>query len=363
MKNLATIQIIDKIVPIPGADKIEMAQILGWQCVIAKEAGFKEGDKVIYNQIDTLLPFHESYAFLEKGSPFKEYGPEYGEGIKPGVKYTRLKTARFLGQVSQGLVLKPSEFGIENPEVDMDVTDIVGTVKYEKPVPISMAGSMKGNFPSNVFKTDESNGQNSIKSLAAFDGKEVYETLKIDGTSATYIYRLDTDIFSIASRNNEMLVEGDSIYALIAKQLNIAENLKAYCIKVGKSLAIQGEIAGPRINGNNLGLTTCIFRLFTVQDVSDANSPAVYLGYNDLKAVADACALTMVPILKEPYIFKFEEDTVKRLVEEASELKYETGKPAEGKVIRAVDEVAAGLPPRGLARWSFKILNNKYKEN
>ena len=36
MRNLASIQRIWKIEPIDGADKIELAHVLGWQCVVNK---------------------------------------------------------------------------------------------------------------------------------------------------------------------------------------------------------------------------------------------------------------------------------------------------------------------------------------
>ena len=46
MRKLATIRVIDKIEPIPGADKIVKATVGGWQLVTAIDNGFKEGGLV-----------------------------------------------------------------------------------------------------------------------------------------------------------------------------------------------------------------------------------------------------------------------------------------------------------------------------
>ena len=55
MRKLASIQKIIKIEPIPGADRIEKATILGWECVVQK-GQFKPGDHCIYFEIDSIVP-------------------------------------------------------------------------------------------------------------------------------------------------------------------------------------------------------------------------------------------------------------------------------------------------------------------
>ena len=42
-RKLATIQTIADLRPIPNADNIEVAQVLGWECVVRKGM-FKKGD-------------------------------------------------------------------------------------------------------------------------------------------------------------------------------------------------------------------------------------------------------------------------------------------------------------------------------
>ena len=50
MRKLASIEVIDKLEPIPNADKILKATIKGWECVVAKVDNFKVGDKVIFSK-------------------------------------------------------------------------------------------------------------------------------------------------------------------------------------------------------------------------------------------------------------------------------------------------------------------------
>ena len=49
MRKLASIQRIWKIEPIEGADRIELAHVLGWQCVVNK-GQFQPMDTAVYTQ-------------------------------------------------------------------------------------------------------------------------------------------------------------------------------------------------------------------------------------------------------------------------------------------------------------------------
>jgi hypothetical protein len=68
MRKLATIQKIKDILPIEGADSIELAIVNGWKVVVAKNVGHKVGDYVIYCEIDSFLPIKEEFEFLRKTS-------------------------------------------------------------------------------------------------------------------------------------------------------------------------------------------------------------------------------------------------------------------------------------------------------
>ena len=85
MSKLASVQIIVDIQPIPEADKIVTATVLGWQIVVKKDE-FKVGDLVSYIQIDTVVPETEQFDFLRER------------------KY-RVRTIKLRKQISQGLIV------------------------------------------------------------------------------------------------------------------------------------------------------------------------------------------------------------------------------------------------------------------
>lgn len=92
-RKLASIQQITDLQPIPGADAILVASVLGWKCVVRRDE-FKVGDHCVYFEIDSLLPVADWTDFLRKGDarPF------------------RLRTIKLRGVRSQGLALPLSHF-------------------------------------------------------------------------------------------------------------------------------------------------------------------------------------------------------------------------------------------------------------
>lgn len=113
MRKLASIQLINKIEPIEGADRIEKATVLGWHVVVQKGL-YREGDKVVYLEIDSVLPKE-----LAERANFTD---------------SHLKTRRFKGVYSQGMCLPLTELPEKlqkGAEVGQDVTKELGITKWE----------------------------------------------------------------------------------------------------------------------------------------------------------------------------------------------------------------------------------------
>lgn len=88
-RMLASVQKVVSLSPIPGADKIEVARILGWD-VVVKKGQFKEGDCGVYIEIDSIVPPKPEFEFLKER------------------KY-RVRTIKLKGQVSCGVFLPISD--------------------------------------------------------------------------------------------------------------------------------------------------------------------------------------------------------------------------------------------------------------
>ena len=66
MRKLASVQTIQDVQPIEGADRIEVVSVLGWKCV-AKKGEFKKYDLCVYFEVDAFLPVKPEFEFLRDG--------------------------------------------------------------------------------------------------------------------------------------------------------------------------------------------------------------------------------------------------------------------------------------------------------
>ena len=64
-RKLAHIEQIVSLEPIENSDFLEKATVLGWHVVVKKDE-FKVGDKVIYIEVDSVLPEKEEFEFMTK---------------------------------------------------------------------------------------------------------------------------------------------------------------------------------------------------------------------------------------------------------------------------------------------------------
>lgn len=266
IRKLVTFRRIDDLKPIENADFIEIAVIGGWETIV-KKGEFKVGDYGIYFEIDSFLPDGvPAWQFLVDKNT--RHVLHEGEMIKGTV----LKTIRLRGQYSQGLFLAVDHFPeLKNVTIDQQIIDELfynklGVFKYEKPLPQSP--TIKGTYPSFTRKTDSERVQNlSDRTLAKFAetveqaGGKWFATEKIDGMSTTYWIDAD-NILHMASRNHEVSYDEMSVQSVVLENLELNKYLKPGDI-------IKGEIAGPGICGNPLGLKNLQFFLFDAEVGND----------------------------------------------------------------------------------------------
>ena len=331
-RKLASIRKISNLSPIDGADKIEVATIDGWKVVVAKDVGHKVGDLVVYCEVDSFLPIKPEFEFLRKSSYKK---------MSDGTEGFRLKTIRLRGVVSQGLVLPLSIIEYTNVEfeVGMDVTNLLGIVKYEPPIPAELAGKVKGLFPSFLRKTDEERIQNLSSDYELFKENTFYVTEKLDGSSATFYF--NNGEFGVCSRNLELLETEGNTFWKVARELDLENKMKDFF-----NISLQGELIGEGIQGNPYkikGQTVKFFNLFDI-DLQVYHSLSVF------KETMRVLGLDTVPILDTSFKLPETIDELLKYSEQKSVLNPNFDR--EGVVIRSTDR-----------KISFKVISNKFLIN
>ena len=333
-RMLAHVEQIVDIQPIPDADKIEVATVLGWKVVVAKVDNFSVGDKVVYIEIDSKVPERPEFEFLRD-------------------RKFRVRTIRLRGQYSQGLILPLSILGDKDYDVGTDVTKELGITYYVPEDNIRKADKVP---KSEKYKSMAARHQNLFKKpffrwlmkrewgrkiLFVFFGKKkdkpkafptkfefvhktdetrieampwllgyknpLIVTEKLDGTSTTYILervKKNKYEFWVTSRNVRQFNEDQNcyhdynIYWAMAKKYDIEKHLKDY-LEANPNLkyvCIQGESVGS-VQGNPLKLSEDDLYVFNFIDSDKGRISSV-----DGKEIVESWGMKWVPILDTNFI-------------------------------------------------------------
>jgi RNA ligase (TIGR02306 family) len=327
MRKLASVRRVNDVKDHPNADKLAIYKVDGWN-VIDGIGKYKVGDMIIYCEIDSYLPVKPEFEFLRRSS-FKKMG------ILEGF---RLKTIRLRGILSQGLLISMDVLpdGHEYEEGE-NVTDVLGIVKYERPLPANLNGEVYGDFPSFVRKTDEDRVQNM--DYADLSTHTYTVTEKLDGSSCTYYFH--EGHFGVCSRNLELLESDKNTLWNVAQNYEIAEKLE----RLGKSIAIQGELIGLGIQKNMYKLNENDFRLFKVFDIREGT----YYSMDEMISLADELGVPSVPMLDRSF----------RLPDSVDELLgYADGKSELSDALRE----GVVLYSNEYENVHFKVISNKFLE-
>ncbi len=340
-RKLASIQKVRDIAPIEGADRIELAHVLGWQCVVDK-GQFQKGDLCVYFEIDSFLPETPAFAFLRASS--------YRESDIMGRGY-HLRTMRMRGQLSQGLILPLSAFPVipADAEPGTDVTALLGVRKWETEERATTGGTVIGPLPPDVPHTDETRIQAMPALLEAFRGREYYISTKMDGSS--HSLSLDETGFHVTGHNYEYKDDGSSAFYEFVKKKGYEKAMRQFAKNSGiRTLTIQGEFCAPGIQGNRLKLTKPEWYVFTVR----MNGQRMNL--QEMLGIAAEIGAPTVPIEEVGRDLPARYPTVEALLARA-EGTYPNGGPKEGIVIRPTQPVPC--PATG-APLSVKVVSNRY---
>ena len=341
MRKLASVQRVYAVEPIEGADRIELARVLGWQCVVNK-GSFSPMDLGVYFEIDSFLPIREEFEFLRK-SCYKNT-EIMGEGF-------RLRTQKFRGQLSQGLLLPLAMFPEipSDAKVGMDVSDVLGVKKWEIEERATTGGNVIGGLPYDVPHTDETRVQAEPGLINAFAGLEYYISTKMDGSS--HSISIDEDGFHVTGHNYEYKNDDSSAFYRLVNERRYRDSLERFAKISGDStVTVQGEFCAPGIQQNRLRLTKPEWYVFTIRE----NGQRV--GLDRMRAICSACGFNMVPIEEVGIDLPSKYPTVEALLERADG-DYPNGGKKEGIVVRTTEPVYNNIIGGPL---SMKIVSNKY---
>jgi hypothetical protein len=355
MRKLVSIRRISKLEPIANADLIELARVDGWQTVV-KVGEFKVGDYCVFFEIDSFLPTNQdAFRFLENKAI--TWNGKHG---------ARLRTMKLRGVLSQGLALPVSLFEsqfkamldharnnspnkeefdwylenvIDAPDIlnDMDMASWLGVDKWEPYIPAQLAGTVKGNFPAFLRKTDQERIQNlwyDVKSR--MDEYEI--TIKMEGSSMT-VYIKDGE-FGVCSRNLELKEEETNAFWKVANELKIKDKLY-YCNL--DNIAIQGELMGEGVQGNNEKFTGTHFFVYDIYEIKIGK----YMDAYKRESIVKKLQLNHVPVLK---FSTFDFDTMEQALLFADGPSYNNNVKREGVVFKSLND----------PNFSFKIISNEY---
>lgn len=342
-RALAHVELIGAINPIEGADNIEMAEILGWHCIV-KKGEVSVGEKVVYFEIDSKVDENNPVFEFLKARDYK-------------VKTMKLGKFTYKGGlcISQGLALPLSSFPNLRADIEVgtNVTKELNVIyavaednvrkasspnkeaKYasmvsrhpeffKKPFVKKMMkhkwfrkfiflflGKKKDTpkgFPTKfqfVHKTDETRIEAMPWLLENKQPLTVSE--KLDGTSSTYILERKGKKkfeFFVCSRNVRMLTPDQkcyhdtNIYCDMAIKYDIENKLKAYLNENPdlQYVCIQGESVGS-VQGNPLKLKEDDLYIFNFIDSLNGR-----LGSLTGKKIVESWGMRWVPIVATNFV-------------------------------------------------------------
>lgn len=314
-RKLVTVRTIVQLLPIEGADKIVKAHMknLGWDVVVAKQ-DIAVGDKVLFFQIDSAIKAEDArFSFLGKAKQSEE-GPVYV-----------ISTKKLKGVISQGLALPVAQFPqFAGLEQGTDVTDKLKVLKWDDiriskdPVPRGQTGApaavgsvsmlpMPPFFPI----TDQMRIESDNTLFQSCKDVSFTVEVKADGSSMSVFWvdsSIDCKNFGVCSHRRRLqrfkpslwrrlgylkrvkgslwhriqqLIRQVSLwlsektykgpcnnqFVAIAQKYNFQQRLRQVHEKTGRNLVYQGELVGPKLNGNRDRYTQNHFLLFDIWDV------------------------------------------------------------------------------------------------
>lgn len=324
----ATIELIGSINAHPNADRLDLATILGFQCVVQKGL-YKGGEIIVYIRPDSLLP-------IEKWTEdYRKYSPK------------RIKAVKLRDLWSEGIIV-PFEIlpqHIQDQLVKLavgdDVSELVGVTHYEPPAPNDLQA--KGGLPYQIPKTDEERWENYSENKLPY-GELVDLFLKTDGQSSSYFYHVPDTKFGILGRSLELHEIFTNNYTAHVEKYDLKNKLVKYCSDNNISLCLRGESYGQGIQSFDLNPHAklakgwVMFSVYKVEEREYARKGDKFYFLN----IAKELSLPTVALIEQDVVL-----TPELIAKYSTGITQLNGQPFEGIVVQH-------------SKGSFKIINKYY---
>lgn len=369
-RELAYVARVTEIVPIEGADRVEVAKIQGWTCMVAKGA-FQVGDLGVFFEADSKVPEKEPFLFMEKRH-YKVKVQKFFKGtvISDGLLMSFVDFGWKDGKYAEGDFLT-KELGITYAEAEDNKRKANSTDKYKKMAqrhpklfqnPIikkiyktnfgkkvlflffGKKKDKKGCWPAWVVKTDEERIQNLASRIEEFQNEKWIATEKIDGTSTTFTLKGKgrKQEYHVCSRNvafdtpekaakcfydSNVYLEMDEKYDMRYVLQTIMNETNALYV------TIQGETYGGKIQKRDYSRSDHELAVFNVIICGQDGIPR-RLNPVEMKAKMDEYGIPTVPIVATDVELPSTCDEILAMAHGDSLI---DGKPREGLVFRNID--------------------------
>ena len=275
-----------RIEPHPNADRLELAAVGGFRCVVGK-GSFSDGDLAAYIPEGAVCP---DWLIAELGL----------EGKLAGSKRNRVKAVKLRGALSQGLVYPVRDGMVRGrPVAEGDeVTKLLELVKYEPPIPIAMQGEVRPVHGATLHYDIE-----NVKKYpdALQEGEPVVITEKLHGTWCCLGWHPDHGPI-VTSKG--MSDRGMTLILNEANQTNLYvrtwrafeaafETARARVAGDGQPFYVLGEVYGRGVQDLHYGEPNPAFRVFDAY--VGAPGRGRYLSPDEVESLGDLFPL--VPVL------------------------------------------------------------------
>ena len=246
-----TVETLEKVWNHPNADKLDLAKAKGlaFQFVVGR-GQFKEGQKVCYFPIDSVLPSE----LIEKMGMTGKFS---------GTNKNRIKTLKLRQEVSQGFVIEPHKILPEEMlnKTSEEITAFLGVEKYEPPVTLSKDGFLV-QLPEGCSKYDIEGADRFQHIIDLLMDQEVVISEKMEGTNHSVFKNEESKLF-VNQRNFSIIEkEGSShSYWEVARR----SGLIAEVSKREVPTSVYSEYCGPGVQGNIYKLPDATLFIFDIK--------------------------------------------------------------------------------------------------